>query len=685
MKLNIYFSLLILFSIFFSSCERKMETTNWSPEIITPLANIKLTLGDLIPEEGSVVYDDSNFISLAFRDDNIFSFNSDSIIDIPNQEGISEYYSFEDLEIDDFNEELLYSLEQLIIDDPIAAGLASQLGIEVPFPPEGVIVQGSVFNLLSMVDLGSTQIELDNFNQLSFISGNLSIGIKNNLPINIESVGLDLSTGAGNIGLFEFFQINPGETQYMPLDLSGVTLDNNVFADFTSFILQEVDNLEEYLISPESGINIYFQISDINVSNVTMAFNNQELVSYNTTVDFNLENGEQIHNLTLKTGKIVCELQSTLNTNVILYFSFPSATLNGQIFETQRTIYAGLEPVIEEIDLAGLNIDLTTDPTQSFNKIPIQVSAILDTEEEIVSLSNQDEANISLMFSELTIEYADGYFGNYEIDLGGEIVDVDLSIFEDFDSGLILDDPKFVIRVFNTVGIAANIQAGLNAFSPFGNNAVFNFNENIEQPIFYGDTISQLWIYDKNNSTIDDIIALPPEQIEYFGTATIEGSAESLNYISSDTELSLGVEVDFPMSLNVANISLKDTIILNELDVNYQKVKNLTLFMNIDNGFPLDTKLDLLLRDSITNITLDTLEVANFSSGIIDEEGYLIESVATQNNLFLNDDEVQSFLNSNQLVLDVTLNTEENQSIKLYSDYEFLVNMGLQIQINFNE
>ena len=39
------------------------------------------------------------------------------------------------------------------------------------------------------------------------------------------------------------------------------------------------------------------------------------------------------------------------------------------------------------------------------------------------------------------------------------------------------------------------------------------------------------------------------------------------------------------------------------------------------------------------------------------------------------------FLNSNQLVLDVTLNTEENQSIKLYSDYQFLVNMGLQIKL----
>ena len=106
-----------------------------------------------------------------------------------------------------------------------------------------------------------------------------------------------------------------------------------------------------------------------------------------------------------------------------------------------------------------MNIDLTTDPTQSYNKIPIQISATLNTQSELVSLTNQDNANISLIFSDLSIDYADGFFGNYEIDLGGDIVDVDLSIFEDFDSGLILDDPKFIIRVFNTVGIAANIQA----------------------------------------------------------------------------------------------------------------------------------------------------------------------------------------------------------------------------------
>ena len=99
----------------------------------------------------------------------------------------------------------------------------------------------------------------------------------------------------------------------------------------------------------------------------------------------------------------------------------------------------------------------------------------------------------------------------------------------------------------------------------------------------------------------------------------------------------------------------------------------------------LDTKLDLFLRDSVSEINLDTLEIANFSSGIIDQDGYLIESFFSENQLDLNQEEILNFAKSNQLVLDVTLNTEENQSIRLYSDYEFLVNIGMRIKLNLDE
>ena len=135
----------------------------------------------------------------------LFSFTSDSVIDLPTQEGVSEHYEFGDIEIDDFNEELAYTLEQLIMENPIAASIAEDQGIDIPFPPEGVQITGAIFNIISMVDIGATQIELDEFSEISFITGDLNIGIENTLPINIESLEIDLSTGVENenVGLFQ--------------------------------------------------------------------------------------------------------------------------------------------------------------------------------------------------------------------------------------------------------------------------------------------------------------------------------------------------------------------------------------------------------------------------------------------------------------------------------------------------
>ena len=533
--------------------------------------------------------------------------------------------------------------------------------------------------------LGQSEFNLNQFSEISFISGNLSIGIQNNLPINIENIEVDLQTGIDDIGLLQFNNIEVGQTNYVSKDLSGYSIDNNIIANFIQLTLQEVDPMSQFTLTPSTGIKIFFLIDNITVSSVTMSFDNQSLTNYETMIDLDLENGEQIHNLELKTGKILYDISSSLNSNLTFNLSLPSASLGGDSFQSQQTIFAGSEPSSGEIDISGLVIDLTTDFNQPYNKIPLIFSVFLNSGSDLITLTNEDFADINFSFSDLTIEFADGNFGDYEIDLGGDIVDIDLQIFDDFDSGLILDDPQFIIRVFNSVGVGASINAGLNAFSPNLENAIFNFNEIIDSPNSFGDTIEQIWNYNKNNSSIDEIIALPPQQIEYFGSANLNGNnSESINFIGSDSKMTLGVEVDFPMSLNIANISLKDTIVIDELE-NVEKIESLSLTMNIDNGFPLDTKLDLFLRDSISNLNLDTLEIANFSSGIIDQDGYLIDSFFSENQLDLNQEEIINFSKSNELVLDVTLNTDENQSIRLYSDYEFLVNIGMRIKLDLDE
>ena len=654
--------------------------------MVTPIANVKLTLGDLIPEEGTVIYDDDNFIRLAYREDNIFSFSTDSIIDFSNQEGLNEYYDFNDLDLDDFNDEFDYTLEQVLTSDPTIQFFAEAAGIEIPFTQEQQI-SGGVLNVLSseLDGLGQTTIELNQFNNISFINGNLTIGIQNNLPVGIENIDIELLTGLDDIGLLQFSNIEVGETQYMSSDLSGKSIDNNISSNFLQLNLQEVDPMNEYLITPNTGIKIFFIIEDINVSNVTMSFDDQSLTDYETLIDFELENGEQIHNLELLTGKIIYNISSSIDSDLSFKLTLPSATIDGEMFESVQIVSSGNNSTYGEIDISDVIIDLTSDFTQPYNKIPIHFEVFIDSGNELITLTNEDYAEVNFSFSDLSIKYADGYFGDYEIDLGGDIVDIDLQIFEDFDSGLILDDPQFIIRVFNSVGVGASINAGLNAFSPNLDNAIFSFNEIIESPSSVGGVIEQSWVYDKNNSTIENIIALPPQQIEYFGSANLNGSSSgNLNFITSDSKMTLGVEVDFPMSLNIANISLKDTIVINEIE-NVNNIESLSLFMNIDNGFPLDTKLDILLRDSVSNVTFDTLEIANFSSGITDDNGYLIESYFSKNQFNLNNNQIENLSRSNQLVLDVTLNTEENKSIKLYSDYEFLVSIGMLINLNLDE
>ena len=684
---TIHIIFLFVFLFVFNGCNKEsLKTSNWNPEMVTPIANVKLTLGDLIPEEGTVIYDDDNFIRLAYREDNIFSFSPDSIIDFSNQEGLSEYYDFNDLDLDDFNDEFDYTLEQVLTSDPTIQFFAEAAGIEIPFTQEQQI-SGGVLNVLSseLDGLGQTTIELNQFNNISFITGNLTIGIQNNLPVGIENIDIELLTGLDDIGLLQFSNIEVGETQYMSSDLSGKSIDNNISSNFLQLNLQEVDPMNEYLITPNTGIKIFFIIEDINVSNVTMSFDDQSLTDYETLIDFELENGEQIHNLELLTGKIIYNISSSIDSDLSFKLTLPSATIDGEIFESVQIVSSGNNSTYGEIDISDVIIDLTSDFAQPYNKIPIHFEVFIDSGNELITLTNEDYAEVNFSFSDLSIKYADGYFGDYEIDLGGDIVDIDLQIFEDFDSGLILDDPQFIIRVFNSVGAGASINAGLNAFSPNLDNAIFSFNEIIESPSTIGGVIEQSWVYDKNNSTIENIIALPPQQIEYFGSANLNGSnSGNLNFITSDSKMTLGVEVDFPMSLNIANISLKDTIVINEIE-NVNNIESLSLFMNIDNGFPLDTKLDILLRDSVSNVTFDTLEIANFSSGITDDNGYLIESYFSKNQFNLNNNQIENLSKSNQLVLDVTLNTEDNKSIKLYSDYEFLVSIGMLINLNLDE
>ena len=675
---------IIFFTIFIFSCQvDKVEISGWNPDLVIPLIDATITISDLIPEKGSTKYDDDNFIRLAVRNDELYTVNAESFIDLPSLD-FSQNFELENFPITEIYIDTVINIEQLLISNPSFVEFIP--GIDtVPFPPNTQIPAGQ-FTLLDLLLGSDFTFDLEEFSSASFNEGTLEVTIHNNLPINITNLQITLSTGLGSLGLIEFNDLNSFQSQTSVIDLNSQSIDNNVSFDIINFSTDQSNPLQMVDLTSETGIGISFGLIDINVNNIAMTFQNQEIESDTTFIDFNLSSDEQIHNIKLLEGNLFYEISSSLITPLDLKLGI------GTNFEVLESIELNGGTINGSIDLANLDVDLTTDSEQPYNRLPVAFNAIINSD-NIVTLSSGDYINISCSFMDLELDYLYGRFVDYEIPLEGDTVDVDLALFEDFDSGLVLEEPRFSINIVNSLGLSARIDGELIAFSQNGNSqAGFYVDSIIESPQFIGEEINMSWTYGEN--IIGDIIALPPHIIEYSATAFILES-DQLNFISGESQLTLGVDIDFPLSLNAANISLRDTVDFEEIKFDLSNIDELILHFNLINGFPLGTEFNLVLHDSVSNLNLDTLSFTRFNSedntiegAIVDNEGYVTTTQLNSGAIILSSLEISNLLNSNKLLIDITLSTSsnsiENQYVKLYADYEFVVKMGIQTRLNVN-
>ena len=662
----------------------QIEIEDWSPELITPLINTTITIEDLIPQEGSTQYDDSGFISLAVKDDSVYVLTPESLISIPDQLAVQEEFSFNDLSIDNFVQDTIITLEQLLINNPDYADL---VGIDLPFPNEQEISSG-LFQFLPEL-ITSLPFELEDFSSASFITGELEVSISNNLPLSVDVFDVQLSSGLGPIGGFEIFNLLPGETSISSIDLSSLSIDNNLSINIIDFAIENLGS-EMVTITPETGFEISFSITNISVNTINMVFDNQELESNTTFFDFNLDNQEEIHNLTLSDGQINYSIESSLVAPITTVLSIPSGLMNGEPFEVVELIQLDGGISNGTIDISGLMVDLTTDIIQPYNRIPLIFEIIIDSTDP-VTLTTSDYANINFSFSELELEYLDGNFSNYDIDLGGDTVDVDLGLFDNFDSGLELANPTFSIFFQNSFGLKAHVEGELTCYSKDDlSQEGFELDQIIQAPsIFGGSPFESTWSLDSED--LDAMIALPPERIEYSATASIVDQGE-LNYITNHSKFLLGVEINCPLNLSAANISLHDTILFEKIDYDITQIERLILHFNLINGFPLGTEFNLVLHDSISAINLDTIsftgintENSIISPATLNAEGEIVP-VLNSGFLSLSGLEISNFLNSNKMVVDISLSTlnaaNDNEYIKLYSHYECGLKIGIETQVN---
>ena len=210
--------------------------------------------------------------------------------------------------------------------------------------------------------------------------------------------------------------------------------------------------------------------------------------------------------------------------------------------------------------------------------------------------------------------------------------------------------------------------------------------------------ISSSYIIDKTNSNLQLLISLPPEVIDFSGTAVLTTSVKSDQTGTNalvPNHLTGSLEIEIPLDLTINNLQFTDTVNnfikdnTNGKDnpVKPENFKFLRVILSAKNGFPLGASVKMSLYDSSTHSVKNEVN----ASGILkpapaDSNGKATGVTETSTTIEFTNVFFSSVNSADKIIFTFTLNTAGagSQEIKIYNDYRINFNAALVVKPDIN-
>jgi hypothetical protein len=212
--------------------------------------------------------------------------------------------------------------------------------------------------------------------------------------------------------------------------------------------------------------------------------------------------------------------------------------------------------------------------------------------------------------------------------------------------------------------------------------------------------ITASYIIDKTNSNLPDLISLPPEVVNFSGTAVMTSSVksgQSGDNILGPNHLTGSFEIDIPMDLEINNLQFTDTVdnFLKDKSngkdnpVKPEDFQSLRINISAKNGFPLGAAMKMSLYDSSTNSIKSTVEATDIlDPAPVDSNGKATGVTETSTTVEFTREFFSYVNNADKIIFRFTFSTTGNgsQDVKIYSDYRISFNASLVVKpvINLN-
>jgi len=645
------------------------------PDIAAPVGQFNITIANLLRNDSLVLQDTTNgSLKIVYRDDSLIRQEVSDILNIPNQPSTSTKAKVGKLNIDGFNIQRSLSIDSVLRNlDSItrsALSVASSLGIPTPFPE--IPLQGGGYHSLGSVST---------FSNAFFDAGTLQFNMTNNWNATIQTLVIDLQNpGNQSVGKIRFVNVAPNTSQSAQIDLSGKILFSNL-----SFVIDSIyvpTSTQPVTVSLGQTIQLSVSGTGLRINTAIAQIPGQNLGNDTSTVAFDMDDGEELYEVFLDSGSLDLRFNSSLHLAIACSLQIPGIRdLAGQSVIRGFVIQSGPQGNLI-IDLSNKIIDLKL-LSQGFNQLQVLFTKAILPSSGNISIDQNDSIEFTYALKNLKFNHVKGYFGQKDIGSSPAAVDLNLSTLKDLGGTFFLANPELKLKVQNSIGAPLNLDLNLSGRKA-GQSPVFlnSPNRAIPHPTVLGTTATGQISYNRNNSSLPQLISMPPDSILAAGDIRLNPlGVTDTNFITKNSFIQLGVEMEMPFELSASGVGFGDTL---EFDgAVFESLKAATLVFKTINGFPFDFNARFTFMDS-TYAPLFSDSLSIMESALINADGEVIETKSNISRLSMNESNLIPVRRAKYLVARLTMQTPQNGTrvVKLYSDYSIILKVGIDAKVD---
>lgn len=467
--------------------------------------------------------------------------------------------------------------------------------------------------------------------------------------------------------------------------------DTNVLVEDASNFLSIVYKASVFSERADEIISIENQNFNSAWTFATGTITDSATFNYTISTTFTSPNGERFDSIYIKSGALLFNLNGNLNHNGRLRIIIPTVKKNGMIFRKNIMYnYNNTLPVVtnNSYDLSGFTISFGADNKLNIN-FSITVYADANPNNSPYTL-NLNEAFQNIKFHKIF-----GYIGKRSFSINQDSVDFDI-YQNNIDGSIQLEDPKLNIYIRNAYGMPINVNfTKLDAKSSVNPPYIVSITGSglpnpllIQAPTFaqIGQSILTKINLNKTNSTIVQAVNMSPNYLDFLVEALSNPNGNALtdqNFVLDSSKFEVDIEAELPLYGSASGFKLQDTVDF-DLGEDIEEVEWVILKVFTSNGFPIDVSMQIYFADSLGN-KLDSLLTSIdkiISSGIVGPAPSYKVITPTEKHLSIQIDQkkMDNLLKAEKLIILADLATTNNgvDKVKIYSDYEIDVKLGVQ-------